>query len=101
MTGYERNRAVRALLLWSIELRLVALKIAPFRHAHHAMVFAVPAAARRQVCLTLWCQSKERGSKRKAQDGQQRDGDKLAQYGYWNIGNAMSATIEARTCRQL
>ena len=62
------------------ELRLIAEYLAAFCHAHHAVMLAVLAAARRQVCLTLWRQSKERGGERKAEDGQQRDGDEFTQY---------------------
>lgn len=50
-----------------------------FLRAHHAVVFSIALAARRQVRVTLRSQRKERRSERQSEESQQRDGKKLTQ----------------------
>ncbi len=70
-------------LLWlSAESRIGIRDLTLLFRAHRAMVFAVATAARRQVRFALRCQSEERAGKWQTKDGQQRDGDELAQYLY-------------------
>jgi hypothetical protein len=76
----ESRGAIRALFRWRAERWLVGLQLIEGCCTHHAMMLAVPAATRRQVRLTLRRQRKERGCKRQAQYGEQRNGDEPTQY---------------------
>ncbi len=75
----QSHGTIRALLWQSPELRLVAGWLGSLRHSHHAMMFAVPPAARRQVCFTLRREREERRGKRQPEEDQQRNGDNLPQ----------------------
>ena len=79
MNYRNSSRAIRAFLGRGLELRITAGKLSALRHAHHAMMFSVSAAARRQVRLALAGHRQERLDKRQAQKGQQRDGEKSPQ----------------------
>jgi hypothetical protein len=59
--------------------RLAAGRLVSIRHAAHAVMFAVTAAARRKVSFTPGREREEGGSERQAKDGHQRNGDELTQ----------------------
>lgn len=81
--GYGNGtRAIWALLKWTANPCSLFQRILSVCHIHHAVVLAVPAAARRQMRFTLRREREQRGGKGQTEDGQQRNGDKLAQYGY-------------------
>lgn len=75
-------RTIWALLAGSLELRITAGELPAFRHAHHAVMLSVAAAARRQIRLALASHRQERLEKRQANQGQQRSGEKSTQCCY-------------------
>lgn len=74
--------AIRALLGRCAELWITTRQLAALRHAHHAVVFSITTAARRQVCLAPGSQCKERLDKRQAEKSQQRNGEEFPQRSY-------------------
>ena len=79
MPKHQRRRRIGTLFQRSTELWLVAGHLRPLDHAHHAMMLPVATAACREVRLTLRRQREEGCGKRQAENGQQRNGDKLTQ----------------------
>ncbi len=83
VVGYGNGtRAVRALLKRTANPCSLFRRILSVGHIHHAVVLPVPPAARRQIRFTLRREREQRGDKGQTEDGQQRDGNKLAQYRY-------------------
>jgi hypothetical protein len=81
-TRFATSDECPVLQSWRTAALAARLRILAVCHIHHAVVLAVPAAARRQIRFTLRREREQRGGKGQTEDGQQRDGDKLAQYGY-------------------
>jgi hypothetical protein len=71
--------AVGALPGESTDLCVTLGGVRSLRHALHAMVLAVSAAARRQTGLSIDPQSEEGRDERKAKSSQQQDGEESAQ----------------------
>ena len=67
-------REARALLRDGREAILTAAT--PFHHAHHAVMLAVSAAARREICVGVG--DNERRDQRPTEEHHQRDGDGAA-----------------------
>jgi len=81
VVGYSNGtRAVRALLKGTGKPSSFFRRILAVGQIHHAVVLPVPPATRRQIRFTLRREREQRGGKWQTEDGQQRDGDKLAQY---------------------
>jgi len=70
--GYRR---VRASFERCGKRSLATIQLIAFHHAHHAVVFAMLPAARRQIRLALRREREERSGKWQAKDGQQCDRD--------------------------
>jgi hypothetical protein len=70
---------VGAFIKWSTEGRLSTHTYVLFCRTHHAMVFPITSAARRQVRLTLRGSREELRDERQAKHGQQQNGDELTQ----------------------
>jgi hypothetical protein len=65
---------VRAFFERCGERRFATIQLIAFHHAHHAVVFAMLPAARRQIRLTSRGHREERRDERQAEDGKQRNG---------------------------
>ncbi len=71
-------RAIGALLAGSADPHIKRGDVRPLRHARHAMVLAVSAAARWQTSVSIRRQREEWGDERKAKNSQQQNGEELA-----------------------
>ena len=67
-------RRVRAFFDRCGKRRLARIQPIAFHRAHHAVVFAMLPAARRQIRLTSRGHREERRDERQAEDGKQRNG---------------------------
>jgi len=72
--GHNRCRTIRAFLNRSAELRIVTGKLTALAHAHHAVVFTIPATARGQPSIRILPHSEEGQDEREAEYGEQQNG---------------------------
>ena len=80
LSGCNGTGAVRTLLGRRFELRIVAYyQLAALIHAHHAVVFAIASAARRQPSLRILSHSQHGEQERQAEHSEHQDGDEATQ----------------------
>jgi hypothetical protein len=90
----QEARAVRALLLLHLPLGgpgCLRRAPAPFRRAHHAVMHAVPAAARGQTTLSILPQSHQRRHGGQAEEKQQQNGEEFVHQLDWSTKRSAQA----------
>jgi hypothetical protein len=85
-------RAKRTLFKGHAELRLVRQR-SSLRHAHHAVVLSIPAAAGRQTRVATNAQREQRLNERQPECDQQQNGEKSSQYDYSNMNELIRVSV--------